>query len=335
MPKAADNVMPPPLHVVAGVLDDGDGRILLTRRTGNRELAGLWEFPGGKVEPGESAAQALVRELREEIGIEADASAFEPLIVVPHRMTSGKRIRLDVHRVGVYRGRVRGMESQAVTWVAPECLSDYSMPGADLPVVAALLQPSVVVVADTFGCAPETLVMQLEEAMQRGAKRVWLQLPHIDHSHQALCADASALAAHHGAQLLLKGAPSALETLCGWASHHRAGVMLEPATLASMTQRPVSANVACAAVCHSLADVQHAQRLGLDFVVLEVARDTSSDTHATRPTIDLARFADWREQLVLPIYLADDDLAMTNIRTLREQGAQGVAVSLDAWLARY
>lgn len=221
-----------------------------------------------------------------------------------------------------------------MAWVELPRLSNYAMPGADLPVVAALLQPSVVVVADRADCAPGTLVMQLEEALLRGARRVWLRMAQLDPSHRRLCADAGAAAARHGAQLLLEGAPSALETLIEWARQHRAGVMLDGQLLASLSHRPEPVDLACAAVCRSLAHLQHAQRLGLDFVVLEMATAKSSATRNARLAADFARVVEWREQVVLPVYLAGDALAMADLNTLRAHGAQGAAVSLRAWLAR-
>lgn len=123
------------IHVVAGVLRDARGRILLARRTEGRELAGLWEFPGGKVEPGETPEAALVRELREELGIVATVGTA--VLCVTHEDT-GKRLLLDVREVG-FHGRPRGLEGQALAWVPLHKLGDYSMPPADRPVVAALL----------------------------------------------------------------------------------------------------------------------------------------------------------------------------------------------------
>ena len=126
------------IHVVAGVLRDARGRILLARRTEGRELAGLWEFPGGKVEPGESPEDALVRELREELGIEAVVGA--PVACVPLE-SPGRRLLLDVREVA-FRGLPRGLEGQALAWVPLRKLVDYPMPPADLPVVAELLRRS-------------------------------------------------------------------------------------------------------------------------------------------------------------------------------------------------
>lgn len=126
------------VHVVAGVIRDVRGRILLARRTEGRDLAGLWEFPGGKVEPGESPEAALSRELREELGIEAVAG--KPIICVPLE-SPGKRLLLDVREVA-FTGKPRGLEGQALAWVPLHKLQDYPMPPADLPVVALLLAQS-------------------------------------------------------------------------------------------------------------------------------------------------------------------------------------------------
>ncbi len=127
--------MAPPtrsIHVVAAVITDARGRVLLNRRTENRDMAGLWEFPGGKRESGETSEQALVRELREELGIEADVGEW--LMDVPQRYPD-KHLTLEVRHVRSWKGTPRGREGQAITWVAPDKLGRYSMPPADLPVV--------------------------------------------------------------------------------------------------------------------------------------------------------------------------------------------------------
>lgn len=124
------------MHVVAGVLRDARGRILLARRTEGRELAGLWEFPGGKVEPGETPEAALVRELREELAVEATVGAA---VASVDWVTPEKHLLLDVREVS-HTGTPRGVEGQALAWVPLRKLADYPMPPADLPVVEALLQ---------------------------------------------------------------------------------------------------------------------------------------------------------------------------------------------------
>lgn len=120
------------IHVVAGVITDARGRILLTRRTETRDMPGLWEFPGGKREPGETSEQALVRELNEELGIDAHVGAW--VMDVP-QLYPDKRLRLEVREITGWKGSPRGREGQAMTWVAADKLARYSMPPADVPVV--------------------------------------------------------------------------------------------------------------------------------------------------------------------------------------------------------
>lgn len=126
------------VHVVAGVLRDARGRILLARRTEGRDLAGLWEFPGGKVEPGEQPEAALVRELREELGIEAAVGAA--VVRVPMAYPD-KHLLLDVREVSS-SDHPRGLEGQALAWVPLHKLAEYPMPPADAPVVVELLRQS-------------------------------------------------------------------------------------------------------------------------------------------------------------------------------------------------
>lgn len=128
------------IEVAAGVIVDTQGRVLLQRRLPGQHLAGLWEFPGGKLEPGEDARAALVRELTEEIGIVVEAA--EPLIVVPWDYP-GKSVRLNVFRVIRWRGVPNPREGNPLRWVAPVKLDPKEMPAADGAIVDALRSPCV------------------------------------------------------------------------------------------------------------------------------------------------------------------------------------------------
>ena len=146
--------------LVAGVLRDAHGRVLLASRTEGRDLAGLWEFPGGKVEAGESPDVALVRELREELGIRAKVG--ESVIRVPQQYP-GKRLVLDVRHVE-FEGEPEGLDGQALAWVPLEALAGYPMPPADLPVVAALTQPDRYLVTPAPGDDDEAWLASLVAA---------------------------------------------------------------------------------------------------------------------------------------------------------------------------
>jgi 8-oxo-dGTP diphosphatase len=128
------------VHVVAGVIADADGRVLLAQRPAGKHLAGGWEFPGGKLEDGEAPLAGLQRELREELGIEVHAAT--PLLRVTHAYPE-REVDLDVWQVTDWRGTPRGLDGQQLRWCARDQLATAELLPADLPVVAALLRSSV------------------------------------------------------------------------------------------------------------------------------------------------------------------------------------------------
>lgn len=123
--------------VSAVALIDPDGRVLLAQRPEGKSLAGLWEFPGGKVEPSETPEAALIRELHEELGIETWHSCLAPLTFASHSYDTF-HLLMPLFACRRWNGIVRGKEGQALAWVRPEKLRDYPMPPADLPLIPIL-----------------------------------------------------------------------------------------------------------------------------------------------------------------------------------------------------
>lgn len=123
--------------VAAVALIDPDGRVLLAQRPAGKSLAGLWEFPGGKVEPGETPEAALIRELHEELGIETWQSCLAPLTFASHSYESF-HLLMPLFACRRWNGVVQGREGQALAWVKADKLRDYPMPPADLPLIPIL-----------------------------------------------------------------------------------------------------------------------------------------------------------------------------------------------------
>jgi 8-oxo-dGTP diphosphatase len=125
------------LLVVAVALVDIDGRVLIAKRPAGKALAGLWEFPGGKVEDGELPETALVRELKEELGIDITESCLAPLTFASH-VYDDFHLLMPLYVCRVWKGEIKAREGQDLKWVRPVRLGDYDMPPADAPLIAML-----------------------------------------------------------------------------------------------------------------------------------------------------------------------------------------------------
>jgi 8-oxo-dGTP diphosphatase len=125
--------------VAAAALIDADGRVLITRRPEGKPMAGLWEFPGGKVEPGETPEATLVRELKEELDIDTSASCLAPLTFASHGYPDF-HLLMPLYVCRRWQGIVRPTEGQQTKWVRARDLRNYEMPPADLPLIAPLIE---------------------------------------------------------------------------------------------------------------------------------------------------------------------------------------------------
>jgi len=306
-------------HVVAGVIRDARDRILLARRTQGRDLAGSWEFPGGKVEPGETPEAALARELHEELGIRVAVGAR--LIDVP-QCYPHKRLRLDVREIATWTGTPRGLDGQALAWVPPRKLADYPMPSADRPVVAALLQPAEYLVTPVPGADDAAWLQGLRASIEAGVRRVQLRAPGLDSARwEALVAKAAALCRECGVEALLNGDARL-------AREHGLGLHLRADQLAAFDAGMRDPAMPLAASCHDAGDLQRAAAAGCDFVVLGTLLPTPS--HPGLAGLGWDGFAALREDCDLPIY-AIGGLGRGDLAIARAHGAQGIAAIRGLW----
>lgn len=312
---AADSI-----HVVAAVIRDDGGRILLTQRPAGKHLAGLWEFPGGKCEPGERPHDALRRELREEIGIEA--SAFERLIAIPWRYPE-KTILLDVYSVVEFAGAAHGRENQALQYVSPDAMSNIPMPPADRPVVNALRLPPNYVITPEVGSDPQRFLRSLERVLREGQRLVQLRSKELPIGElRNVAAQARRYVHALGGALLLNGDAGSVEQL------ELDGVHLTAHALMQLKRRPLEHSHWVAASCHDAHELEHAAAIDVDFAVVGSVLPSSS--HPGVPSLGWDRFAQLCAAAPFPVY-ALGGMKHSDLASARESGAQGIAGISAFW----
>ncbi len=302
------------IEVAAGALTDANGRVLLMQRKPGTHLAGTWEFPGGKLEPGESIEQALARELREELGI--DTRAFELLISLPWCYPE-KSIRLHALRVTGWRGEPRAHEGHPLRWVPLDRIDTDEMPAADRPIVTALRLPP------RYAISPATSNVEAALAWLRKASRdgraplLQLRLPEFD---RAMLRNTLRTALDQIAiprDRLLVNADIELARELG------VGVHLRAAQLRELHARPLPhGGQWVGASCHDIRELELAVKLDADFAVLGPVNQTASHPHAA--PLGWRGFETLTFDARLPVY-ALGGVSADDLDRARAAGAQGVA----------
>ncbi len=308
------------LHVAAAVITNRKGELLIARRPAERHQGGLWEFPGGKVEPGESVQQALRRELEEELGIRA--GEVQPLIRVRHRYARCA-VLLDVWRVVNFRGEPFGREGQPVRWVAPDQLMEYPFPAANHPVVTAVRLPDRYLITPEPEGDSEGFLVRLERCLQRGVRLVQLRAKQLSEGDFGTLAErVVALVHRYGAQILLNAAPESVRALGA------DGVHLSGERLRSLAHRPLPPPYWVAASCHDEEELALASGIGVDFALLSPVLPTA--THPEAGALGWARFRALVERVNFPVY-ALGGMAERHLPVAKAQGAQGIAAIRGIW----
>jgi 8-oxo-dGTP diphosphatase len=309
-----------PIHVAVAVVTRDDGRVLLARRADHLHQGGLWEFPGGKLEPGETLHAALRRELEEELGIEVRAS--EPLIRVNHRYAS-RAVLLDVHRVTSYRGTPAGREGQPIEWVDPRDFRRYPFPEADRPIISALRLPDTYLITGEPSGDRADFLERLERALRSGIRLLQLRAKRLDAGdYERLATAVIPCCSAYGARVMLHGTPARVERL---GAH---GLHLTALQLMAANERPLPGTALVSASCHNAQELAKASALGLDFAVLSPVRRTLS--HPQAEPLGWERFFALVDRAALPVY-ALGGMRPEHLRQAKRSGAQGIAGIRGLW----
>ncbi len=301
-----------------GIVRDSDGRVLVNQCRPGKPFAGRWEFPGGKIGPGETAAQALARELDEELGIAVRRQ--RPLISFPYRYDA-LTVHLHAHEVLDYEGTPSGREGQALDWVTPDALHRIDLLDANTPIVRAAVLPRICLITDTerFG---ETRTLELlsrhvetqrvllivrEKAMAHDRLRTF-----VENARDICRANQSPVCVHADCQL-----DAAIET---------DGVHL-PARALARHALPHHAGLTGIS-CHTANDLRQAAAGGADYVLLSPVKPTVSHPDAT--PLGWKGFRELVDEAPLPVY-ALGGLVLSELDEAAAHGAHGVALLSAAW----
>lgn len=291
---------------------------LLAQRPEDKLYAGYWEFPGGKVEVGETLLHALERELHEELGIKI-ARAY-PWLTCLHIYTHAT-VRLNFFRITEWQGELYGKENQQLSWQTSSNLTISPVLPANIFVLRSLQLPPLYAISNVAELGSEKFMERLQVALENGLTLVQMREPNLSRvAMRELSLRVVKLARLYGAQVLIN---SDIELAKDIGAD---GVHMNSTQLAACNSRP---NLTwCAASCHNIEELQRANDLGFDFVVLSPVLPTRS--HPDAINLGWKAFATMAANSAIPVY-ALGGLCYNDMENAWQHGAHGIAMLRQAW----
>lgn len=306
-----------PIEVAVGILEDAQGRVLIAQRPIGKAYAGYWEFPGGKIEAGETVEAALARELHEELGVQV--RGCEPLLTLVHSYPE-YTVRLQIRRVRGFSGVALSREQQALSWVRPDELAQWRLLPADGPVVQAIRQPPHYVFTPSDWSA-DRIASHLDALPARALLR--LRLPQMnDEQYAQLAATLLPQCRARALTLMLDRGPELVERMDGSGLHYT-----EQHLQGAPARSSLPAHWTVAASVHGAAGLELAAERA-DLAVLGPVQPTQ--THPQAQGLGWPQFAGLCESARLPVY-AIGGVSAEQVRHVREHGGQGVAGIRTYW----
>ena len=301
------------LKVAIAVIKNKAGQVLISKRADHVDQAGLWEFPGGKLEAGESTHQALSRELAEELGI--TVLAAKPLLQIKHQYED-LAVFLDVYTVDDFAGKARGMEGQPVKWVDKSELVNFPFPAANQRIVETLLLPAYYPIVDECLGTEVDMLVQLERLLAAGHQMIQLRAKSLSaEQFKVLAKAALSLCETKGVMLFLNTSLQCARELNASAVH------LSGYELINSQMEPFE-GLQVGASCHTEDELYQAAQQGALFAVLSPV--CNSKTHPEAEPLGWDVFAERVLNVPLPVY-ALGGLQREDLVTALAAGGQGIA----------
>ena len=315
------------VEVVAAVLTKDNGEVMLASRPAGKVYAGYWEFPGGKVETGESLEHALARELKEELGIDNVHATrwITRVFTYPHAT-----VRLNFFRVWRWQGEPHPHEGQTFAWIDsrqhnPAAHSVEPLLPANFPILKALQLPPAYGISHARAFGRDVFLQRLEAALQNGLRLIQVRDKDLPESERlSLAREVVKHARPYGARVLVNG-PLELAKAAG-----ADGVHLDSGALMKCAARPGCAepdSFLVGASCHNSEELTHAAEIA-DFAMLSPVLPTQS--HPGEPTLGWEKFARLAAQSPIPVY-ALGGVTLAELAVARSHGAHGIAMLRGAW----
>lgn len=306
------------VEVAVAILQQPDGSFLMAQRPPGKAYSGYWEFPGGKVEAGESPFHALIRELHEELGIEVKTAYpwLRRVFTYPHAT-----VNLNFFRVTSWQGEPHGREGQLLSWQRLPELSVAPILPANEPIMRALQLPHLYAISNATELGVEVFIQRLKQALDNGLLMLQIREKGWSRAELKDLAMRSIKLAHAAGARVLLNEDIVLAKEVG-----ADGVQLTGAQLAACKKRPDIE--LCAASCHSAEELKQAAELELDFALLSPVLPTKS--HPGVQHLGWEKFAGLTGVSSIPVY-ALGGLQLDDMESAWEKGAHGIALLRQAW----
>lgn len=310
------------IEVVAAVIQGRGDQVLLSKRQAHLHQGGLWEFPGGKLEPGETEQACLWRELEEELGIRPLSATR--LIRVAHDYPD-KSVSLSTWQVHAFSGEPEGREGQEICWIPVGRLRELEFPAANRPIVTAAQLPDRYHITAPHWKDPRSLGQGVAAGVQRGAQLFQLRIPDTDNARLRELLDAMRVAdPGRNARVLVNG------TVDDYANLDCDGIHLSWRHASRLHRGDLDAIPLVGVSCHDGDEIRHAEEIGAHFAVLSAVRATAS--HPGNKPIGWPQFESWVKQAGIPVY-ALGGMRESDRVVARTRGAQGIGGISGLWVS--
>jgi len=313
------------IHVAVAVIVNENNEVCITLRHDDSHQGGLWEFPGGKVEKHETAEQALVREIKEELDLAIQQS--RPLIIIKHHYKD-RSVCLHVRKVLQYKGKAKCLEGQKLKWVDVSQLSSYDFPAANQAIIKAVQLPEKYLITGKF-TGSDDFVNKLKNALVNGIKLVQLRLKNSGLNDvtqlQLLVEQTAVLCKQAGAKLMINLSNDYLDRI-DLSQIEFAGFHADSSTLMTLSSVPDAEWFSSS--CHNMEELLRAEQLNSDFVVLSPVQHTAS--HPEMEAMGWHKFTSMIENISIPVF-ALGGVSEKDMETAWMHGAQGIAAISAFW----